>query len=352
MRRLSEVAQGRDNNFSLIRLAAAVAVLVSHAVPLTQGRGAPEPLERWMGHSLGTLAVYVFFVASGFFVAGSLERRGVGGFVRARARRILPGLAVSLLLVTFVLGPLVTSLTLQAYLAAPGTAAFLVRGLLPLHPLYTLPGVFLDNPYPKVAGSIWTLAYEIVCYAALALAALVPRGRGWAARAMLAAFALAWLVAAAAGPALPEKLARLQDLSLPFVLGVLAWHLRARIVLSGSLALGLAGLAVAAAGGPAGFPALILALGYATLWAGYTPCAAGRAWNRLGDYSYGVYIYAFPVQGLAVWWLGPHDPALNVALALPATLVCAVLSWHLVERPALHTRRSPASDAPRTLRGP
>lgn len=185
MRRLSQVAQGRDNNFNLIRLVAAVAVLVSHAAPLTQGRGTPEPLARLTGHTLGTLAVYVFFVASGFFVAGSLSRRGPAGFALARARRILPGLAVSLLLVTFVLGPAVTTRTLADYFAAPGTAAFLIRGLLPLDPLYTLPGVFADNPYPTVEGSIWTLAYEIACYAGLALTALAagigagPGARSW-----------------------------------------------------------------------------------------------------------------------------------------------------------------------------
>lgn len=351
MRRLSQVAQGRDNNFNLIRLVAAVAVLVSHAAPLTQGRGTPEPLARLTGHTLGTLAVYVFFVASGFFVAGSLSRRGPAGFALARARRILPGLAVSLLLVTFVLGPAVTTRTLADYFAAPGTAAFLIRGLLPLDPLYTLPGVFADNPYPTVEGSIWTLAYEIACYAGLALTALAVGDRRWPGRAILAAWAMAWLAAGAAGAALPPRLAALHDLSLPFVLGVLAWHLRARIVLSFRLVLALAALAVATAGGPAGFPALILALGYGTLWAGHVPCAAARAWNRLGDYSYGVYIYAFPVQGLAVWLAGPQGPALNVALALPVTLACAVLSWHLVEKPAMQFRRGAAGDVPLNLPG-
>ncbi len=60
-----------------------------------------------------------------------------------------------------------------------------------------------------------------------------------------------------------------------------------------------------------------------------------RRYNRVGDYSYGLYIYAFPVQGLVQHLFGPLTPAGNMLLALPPTLVLAVLSWHLVEKPWL-----------------
>ena len=112
MRRLGEVAQGRDNNFNLIRLCAATAVLVSHAWPLTRGPGTVEPLQRLTGHSLGTLAVYVFFAVSGFFVSASFARRAsAADFLAARALRLFPALTVSLVLVTLLMGPLLTTLS-------------------------------------------------------------------------------------------------------------------------------------------------------------------------------------------------------------------------------------------------
>lgn len=70
---LGQVCQGRDNNLNLIRMAAALAVLVSHAWPIALGPGVAEPLSRALGVALGTLAVQVFFAISGFLVARSFE---------------------------------------------------------------------------------------------------------------------------------------------------------------------------------------------------------------------------------------------------------------------------------------
>lgn len=75
MIRLGDRARGRDNNFNLIRAVAATAVLVSHAWPLTLGQGTPEPLVALTGKALGTWAVEVFFVISGFLIAASFARR-------------------------------------------------------------------------------------------------------------------------------------------------------------------------------------------------------------------------------------------------------------------------------------
>ena len=101
----------------------------------------------------------------------------------------------------------------------------------------------------------------------------------------------------------------------------------------------LAGLTWALKGHALYVFALTAALAYGTFWLAYIPGGALRRFNRLGDYSYGIYIYAFPVQGLAVWSFGPMSAAQNIALALPLTLLPSILSWHLVEAPALATRK-------------
>ncbi|MDE3081175.1 MAG: acyltransferase [Paracoccaceae bacterium] len=341
MGKLGSATQGQDNNFNLIRMAAAVAVLVSHAWPLSYGRGTVEPLQGATGHSLGMLAVYVFFLISGYFITASWERSaGLSDFARARARRILPGLAVALLLIAFLLGPVVSDLSPRAYLAAPATWSFVLGNLSFLRPQFTLPGVFTANPYPAVAGSIWTLQHEATCYAVLALAGWL----GFIGRRRLPVlavlYALFWAL-----PHLPYRIEMWRILSLPFAVGVAAHVYRRAVVVSLPLMLALAGGAVALRGTALAFPALILGLGYGVLWLGTVPGGAIRGYNRLGDYSYGFYIYAMPAQGLVALGSPAPTPFVSIALGLPLALLMAVLSWHLVERPALARGRRQRAQA-------
>ena len=103
----------RDNNFNLLRMAAATAVLVSHAYPLSLGDGVAEPLLHYLGMDLGTLAVYMFFAISGYFVTQSFHKNsGLIEFCIARIFRIYPALFVALLLTVGLLGPIFTTLGL------------------------------------------------------------------------------------------------------------------------------------------------------------------------------------------------------------------------------------------------
>ena len=110
---VGDVSSGRNNNLNLIRAVAAVAVLVSHAYPITLGGKAVEPLRTALGHTLGTLAVFVFFFISGFLIARSFDqKRSLTGFTVARVLRLFPGLLASLLLVMLLLGSATTTLPL------------------------------------------------------------------------------------------------------------------------------------------------------------------------------------------------------------------------------------------------
>jgi len=62
--------------------------------------------------------------------------------------------------------------------------------------------------------------------------------------------------------------------------------------------------------------ALALALSYATFWLAYIPGGVIRRFNELGDYSYGIYIYAFPLQGFSIWLLGNLGQATARGVAL------------------------------------
>ncbi|MFN0113313.1 MAG: acyltransferase family protein [Paracoccaceae bacterium] len=332
----------RDNNLNLIRAVAATAVLVSHAWPIALGAGTPEPLDVLLGHSLGYIAVMVFFAASGFLITASFQRRpSLMAFARARAARLLPGLAVSVLLVALLMGPAVTTLPLAAYLTDPGTWTFILRNITLAKVQYDLPGVFSANPYPSVEGSLWTLIYEVLCYAGVAVAGLLGllRRRGAGTAALLAWIALG-AGSRAAGVTTVYQLDQLLFLSQPFAAGMILCLWRDRAPRSLWVLAALIAVTWALGATRLYDLSLILTIAYATiLFAGW-PAGAVRAYNRIGDFSYGIYIYAFPVQGLAVWAFGGISPWANIALSFPPTLVLAVLSWHLIERPALAWGRS------------
>ncbi|TMV92630.1 acyltransferase [Thioclava sp. BHET1] len=337
---LEPLAAGRDNNLNLIRLIAALCVLVSHAWPIALGPGTTEPLERATGYSLGTFAVLVFFAISGFLISASYERSaGVWPYLRARVARIYPALIVSIALVTLGLGPVFTELSIQDYLQDARTWDALLGNASLLHLEYTLPAVFTQNPYPTVQGSIWSLPIEMALYLATAAVGFAGLLRG---RLVLSLLGAGLLVALFAGSDLGGMVqADFWMPALAFGTGMLLYLWRSVIPASPWIALALIGAAALSGQGGLHGPLICLATGYGAIWLALLPSGVARRWNALGDYSYGVYIYAFPVQGAMMAWLGPMAPMSNVALSLPVTLALAILSWHWIERPALRTLRRP-----------
>ena len=101
-------------------------------------------------------------------------------------------------------------------------------------------------------------------------------------------------------------------------------------------------VAVALAG--AFLPAYMVVLPYLVMWLAYVPAGPVRAYNQVGDYSYGIYIYAFPVQQAVVALVPGISPAGVLAASLPIVAMLAVLSWHLIESPALGLLRRRTSE--------
>lgn len=324
---------GRDNNFNLLRMLAATGVLVSHAYPISLGPQASEPLSLSLkGLSLGSLCVMIFFAISGFFIARSFDRTSsLRRFLRARALRLFPGLFVALFL-TVLVGASLTTAGSSAYWAQ--VPSYLLRNATLFFPRYDLPGVFADTPFgPAINGSLWTLSYEVLCYSGVVLCGLLgllSRPRLF----LLWAGGFALLYGVTIVGDLHIRIEKLVTLALPFTTGMALWVWRDQIALSPRLA--ALGGAVAAASWPTPIflPVFTIALSYAVFVIGQTRLPWALAYNRLGDYSYGTYIYAFPIQQLLVA-SGVSLPLWNMTLALPMTLLCAVLSWHLIEAPAL-----------------
>jgi peptidoglycan/LPS O-acetylase OafA/YrhL len=334
------------NNFDFLRFVAASLVLVSHSYPLL-GRS-DEPFGAFLGYeSGGGIAVAIFFAISGYLVTGSfLRSRSIGDYIKKRSLRLLPALCLVVVLSALVLGPILSTLSVRDYVLHPQTRDYLRNCLLYIG--YHLPGVFAENPYPHaVNGSLWTLPVEGVMY-------LLVLVFGW--RKSLNPLALA---AAIAGLGVFQFL--LIDylglsnavwgnlflvpasvkLGLFFLSGAFLYVMRERIAMRNPIAWAMLAALLGTVHTPIGPFVFQCTLPYLTIWAAFANVQWINRFGRYGDFSYGIYLFAFPVQQSLVHMFGIMSVPVFAGLAFAVTLFLAAASWHCVEKPALawKTRR-------------
>ncbi len=326
------------NAFTLLRWILATTVMFSHGWDLTQPTRGLDPSVAILSFPVSRLAVFLFFTLSGFLVAGSLVKRGVAEFAVARALRLLPGLWMMLLLLPLVLWAAFGTVPFATFIADPTTHRFVWRNALLLGGEYRLPFVFAGHPVADVAnGSLWTIPLEVRCYIALAVTGaiglLLPRRR------FTLLFGAAALVHLVLPPDVVPQLTYSRALAFSFFLGVLVWLWREQVFLSWPLAALLVALALLCPSNWAIKTAAIqLAFGYGALVAAFLlPATVKRFSAAMPDYSYGIYIYAFPAQQAALS-LGAVTPVANIALAMVLMLPFAAASWHFLESPALSAK--------------
>ncbi len=344
--RLADAVVGRDNNVKALRYAAALAVIVTHSHALA-GDFAGDPLYRLLPQTnLGLLGVQVFFVLSGFLIARSWDaRHDVARFVEARVLRIYPALAAAVLF-SVVAAWWFSGIAAAAFFGDARTWRYAVAAASGWNATLPLPAAFAHNPLPGANGSLWTLPVELRLYALVAaFGAAGLLGRRWVACA--AWCGLVALLAAFAWAGAPLLLAadHVRGLVGCFALGALACATRDVLRLSVPVAV-LACVAYALNPGDrlAGIAGLPL-IAYAVLVAAFHPALRVHArWlASRTDYSYGAYVFAFPVQQIVVALRPGISPTALLLAALPPILVLAALSWHFIEARAL--RRKPGSRA-------
>lgn len=329
------------NAFTLMRWILASTVMFSHGWDLTQYRPGLDPSVPILGMPVSRLAVLLFFSLSGYLVVGGLLRRGVPTFVANRALRLLPGLWVMLIVVSVVLWLLLSDMPALAFFTDPQTLSFVGRNGLLLGGGYVLPGIFTDHPSGGINGSLWTIPYEVRCYIVLALVAAL--GLAQPRRRLTILVGIAIVVHLALPEDLVPGLLQARRLSFAFFVGVLAWLWRDRITLSWPIAVAAAGAALLVpADSSLHLAAMQFGFGYLLMVSAFrAPANLCRLSQKLPDYSYGIYIYAFPAQQVALVF-GASEPLANIALGFALMLPFAALSWHFIEAPALAMKRRPA----------
>ena len=339
----------KDNNgiglgFGFLRLALAMLILFWHCFALSYGIEWSIATLHGPYRYFIMLLVPAFFSLSGFLVAASLLRQeNLRVFLLFRVLRILPALVTETMLSAFVLGVLATSLPLAAYLRAPDFTAYMLNILGIVH--FQLPGVFDHNPWPSYVNfSLWTLPAELYCY--MMLAVLMLAGIHRERRLLLGVFLLC--AAGLAFVQMPDVLPQTSSniFSRPMLLccfasGNLLYFWRERVRLSPVLlVLSLLCYAfVIYIFPPLAFLLGSAAIAYATVYIGLSRLPKIPLLMR-GDYSYGIYLYSYPIQQTVVWLF----PSLRqyywvFLIAAPATVLFAMFSYHCIEKPALSLRK-------------
>jgi peptidoglycan/LPS O-acetylase OafA/YrhL len=308
---------GSRNGLDAMRLFFAALVLVSHSPELIDGDRSREPLTLLVGTcSFGELAVIGFFVLSGYLITNSWHSRPeLIPYLRNRILRIVPGFVVAVLISTLVVGAIGASDAATYYSSINWRQLF--GGIVTLGEPRT-PPTFAGSPVPAVNGSLWTIRYEFICYL-IAPVAIFRRS------ALLAI----WILAAVTTVASPDPLPRFL---FAFLSGAVFQQFRLRATTAGVVA-SMAALPILLSMSATWELGAIVAGGYLALCVGLRPLP-----YRGPDFSYGLYLYGWPIQMMLIMG-GLVQPWLLFFAALPLAAGCGLLSWYIVEKPALRLKR-------------
>lgn len=357
MTSLKESFDPRSNSIGFLRWLMAFMVIFSHAGPLAgfyggQDLGTQVSTEQ----SLGGVAVAGFFFLSGFLITKSkMGRASTGRYFWRRIMRIFPGWFLVLIITAYVLAPI-------AYLRENGSmdgfwnattdspfTYFSNNMWLPLEqhniagmgtslPFYQLHGGFEWN------GSAWTLAFEFGAYILVAVlgiaGALAHRMIGGIiATAIILLAMMQWFGFGNLG-VFGIVFADFRQLLLlaPFAFGILFALFGDRIPIDNRLAIVCIFIAGWTYGKGGWLPFGQYAFCYVLIWFAIRAKFL-KNWDKHGDFSYGIYIIAWPLMQFAAYfklqeagWLVYH------VVIVAGCHIYAYLSWHLIERPALQLK--------------
>jgi peptidoglycan/LPS O-acetylase OafA/YrhL len=353
-----EQNKGIGPGFDFVRVFLALCVLGAHVPEVLFGN-------EWDVRSHNIVWIFhasilpMFFALSGFLVAGSAQRLSLEDFAINRGLRILPALIVEIFLSALVLGPVVTTFTLSQYASHPEFYSYFLNVTGLIH--YRLPGVFHDNPFEAIVNaSLWTVPLEVLCYLMMAICIIfgfVKKAKHlivFAIVVVILSLAAEWAFSGALDGSPTRKLYGLfwhEGFGPPllpcFLLGAAAYNLRHSIRYDRKVAIFCVALLVALGATfssekwgflPFAFAAS-LPMTYIVCFVGLTKIPRLPFFAR-GDYSYGIYLYGFPLQQTIVHFFPAWK---SVPLFMVASVVCASIfaafSWHVVERPILRLRR-------------
>lgn len=345
MDNLGRIIGGRENNLNLIRLIAAFMVVFSHSFILSGNR---EPVTLFYNGSYGTLGLNIFFVMSGFLITKSyLRTQNPALFIWARVLRIFPALFCVVILSAFIIGPLITTLPIEEYLTNTKTYSYLLAVTL-FNKQNHLPGVFASNSFRySINGSLWMLKYMVAFYAFVLFLGVtkILNKKHVILAVFLSCLLLHQLNVGKSTYVLMFSISETVRLFMYFGLGMVSYLYRDSIPIDRPyFNLCVIILAIASAMNGLNDSLLVFVLTYLMLFFAFYDGFYIPWFSKIGDFSYGVFIYSFPVQQTVVHLHGGRmDPWLNFTISLLVSIALGAMSWHFCEQRFLHLKDLPFS---------
>ena len=337
-----------NNRFDFVRLIAAWLVLYSHSYVLSASKEI-ELISKYLKFdTAGGLAVGVFFSISGYLVFKSLKNsNSLKIFIIKRALRIYPALILSVLFSVFVVGIICTELSIQEYLTNRKTLSYL-KTITGFNIKYELPGVFENFPEKSVNGSLWSIAIELRCYLVLGIISLLPfsmKLKLWISVTILSSLLLFRPIEAPSDLSI-KFLGLSYDFNkfgLMFTLGCLIasyekhknfQYIKIIGLISASILIIISNLEIS--------KFTLIAYNYLIpfifIWIGLYFTLLPKIPDKIGDISYGLYLFSFPIQQLLIYLELSSNLVNFILLSTILSVFLSAISWQFVEKPFLNLK--------------
>lgn len=332
---LKEISNGRKNNLDLIRFVAAIMVIFSHSFPVSLGANVWDPLAKLTNDqiSFGSLAVGIFFVYGGFLICKSMHRLQTGkAYFKARFIRIFPALITVVTVSAFLMGPILTSLSVRKYFGDFDTYKYLLNGILVLQ--HNLPGVFENNIYANVVnGPLWTLPVEFLCYVMCFVFYKINLLERKNIKYTIGLFFCGCVCVKILSVRLPMLETMIRPVGLFFV-GMLGFIFRDKIKISlRGCVITILFVIISLMLGIFSYTIFVL-LPYILFYFGYATKTKYEHFAKHGEISYGVYLCAWPIQQIVCEKFGgTMNPFLNFIFATVLAILGGWILYKIIEEP-------------------
>ncbi len=331
----------RENNLNIIRFIAAVMVIYGHMYPIMG-----QYSYTIMNQAISTIGVEIFFVISGYLITTSfLNEKSVFCYGVKRFFRIIPGLLAVCLVSVFVIGPLVSDYSVRVYFTEHFREAIEYLKNVLLYPIYSLPGVFVDNVYPStVNGSLWTLPIEAALYVIVPLIIVVTGKKKGYKYGLVLCFSFVLIFNTIKLTKYPQSrlviwgsdVMQAMNLVPYFLIGAIFTFYKVKKLLNIQVGTLLFFIAIMLNMSYAKTQIImVFVLPYFIFSLAFANKPVFTKFGTKIDLSYGIYLYGFIIQQILVKYLSKYELSVNVMFIISTLLsmLCAVASWYLIEKP-------------------
>ncbi len=347
------------NNFDFIRFVCACSVIIGHSIAVTGNGPIYTSLVTKGQTDLGGIAVYIFFILSGYLIVGSYLRiNNVFKYLLYRILRIFPALIFLVIITVFVVGPIVCNQPLKDYFTNHDTYLYLRN--IKLQTQFILTGFDTKAPtfsHIVVNGALWTLPIEFACYVLVAILGVLRILNRYTLILLLGLNTILYMNFSTIFQPSPQILLHpfiwhlFSVLSLPldmwlklscyFCAGGCYYFYKSQILFTRKYLVASLIIILISCRVNSSLSITIPVFGtYLLFYLGIHPKIKLYNFAKFGDFSYGIYIYGFLIQQLVVMSYNGHmSNTLNYIISVPLSIIMGAISYHFIERPCMNLKR-------------